>query len=56
MKPTLFYFISFMVTSCVSKREISPSLSVVQGPAFNVDIVLPVRYFYIQAIDHNGKK
>ena len=53
---TFYYFISLLVTVCMSKREISPTLSIVEGPAFDIDMVLPVRYFTIQAIDSKGKR
>ena len=47
---------AMLVTICMGKREISPNLSIVEGPVFDVDVVLPVRYFTIQAIDSKGKR
>lgn len=35
--------------------EINPGKCLVWGPGLNPDVVLPVRYFYIQTVDSQGK-
>ncbi|XP_056587247.1 protein O-glucosyltransferase 3 [Triplophysa dalaica] len=35
--------------------DIDPSKCVVWGPGLNPDVVLPVRYFYIQTVDSHGQ-
>ncbi|XP_073680845.1 protein O-glucosyltransferase 3 [Garra rufa] len=35
--------------------EINPAKCVVWGPGLNPDVVLPVRYFYIQTVDSRGR-
>ncbi|XP_066912321.1 protein O-glucosyltransferase 2-like [Clytia hemisphaerica] len=44
-----------LISLCHGKRELSPSLSMVYGPGLNLEVVLPVRYFYVQAVDTKGK-
>lgn len=48
----LFSSINFLV--CCSER-ISPERCSITGPGLNPDVVLPVRYFIIQAVDSNGE-
>ena len=36
-------------------KKVSPENTIVYGPAFNVDVVVPLRYFYIQAVDTKGR-
>lgn len=45
---------SVNLPGCCSER-ISPERCFVLGPGLNPDIVLPVRYFIIQAVDSNGE-
>lgn len=45
---------SVNLLGCCSER-ISPERCFVVGPGLNPDIVLPVRYFIIQAVDSNGE-
>ncbi|XP_067001776.2 protein O-glucosyltransferase 2 [Anabrus simplex] len=50
---------AFMVeiSHCKSKVEVSPLNTVVWGPGLTPDeIILPARYFYIHAVDTQGKK
>jgi len=35
--------------------DINPGKCVVWGPGLNPDVVLPVRYFYIQTVDSRGE-
>lgn len=35
--------------------DIDPVKCVVWGPGLNPDVVLPVRYFYIQTVDSHGQ-
>lgn len=35
---------------------ISAAKTLVWGPGLEADIVLPARFFYIQAVDNSGKK
>lgn len=46
-----FVHISFPVCDC---GGISPGRCLVWGPGLNPDAVLPVRYFFIQAVDSRG--
>lgn len=46
-------FLSIHFTVCACER-VSPERCLVWGPGLNPDIVLPVRYFTIQAVDSNG--
>lgn len=58
MRQFSIIWISFLLcqSSTAKKKEFSPSLSIIYGPGLNTDVVLPVRYFYIQAVGTNGKK
>ena len=38
------------------ERRLSPEKSEVWGPGLKAAVVLPARYFYIQAVDTSGKK
>uniref|UniRef100_A0A8C6DDC0 Uncharacterized protein n=1 Tax=Moschus moschiferus TaxID=68415 RepID=A0A8C6DDC0_MOSMO len=38
------------------ERQLSPEKSEVWGPGLKAAVVLPARYFYIQAVDTSGKK
>ena len=46
----LFNYFAFTYSS------LDASKFLVWGPGLNVKIVLPVRYFYVQAVDDNGNK
>lgn len=50
----LILLCSVNLLGCCSER-ISPERCFVVGPGLNPDIVLPVRYFIIQAVDSNGE-
>ncbi|KAI1903134.1 hypothetical protein AGOR_G00024080 [Albula goreensis] len=57
--PILFYIILILLwlsncTFCES-QELSPKKCFVWGSGLNPDIVLPVRYFYIQAVNSAGE-
>lgn len=47
-------FSSINVLVCCSER-ISPERCFITGPGLDPDVVLPVRYFIIQAVDSNGE-
>jgi len=54
-------FIAFLLTvlnSCSyqTNGDVSLTKSLVWGPGLDVDIVLPVRYFFIQPVDTEGHK
>lgn len=38
------------------ERRLSPEKSQVWGPGLKAAVVLPARYFYIQAVDTSGNK
>uniref|UniRef100_A0A9L9PX85 Protein O-glucosyltransferase 2 n=1 Tax=Homo sapiens TaxID=9606 RepID=A0A9L9PX85_HUMAN len=38
------------------ERQLSPEKSEIWGPGLKADVVLPARYFYIQAVDTSGNK
>ncbi|ELW71476.1 KDEL motif-containing protein 1 [Tupaia chinensis] len=38
------------------ERRLSPQKSEIWGPGLKADVVLPARYFYIQAVDTSGNK
>lgn len=50
----LAVFLSINLTGCDCER-ITPERCLVWGPGLNPDIVLPVRYFIIQAVSSNGE-
>lgn len=52
LRLVLYSSINFLV--CCSER-ISPERCSITGPGLNPDVVLPVRYFIIQAVDSNGE-
>jgi len=60
----MFYctpFIAFFLTvlnncSYQINGDVSLTKSLVWGPGLDVDIVLPVRYFFIQPVDTKGHK
>ena len=52
----LFTVLFFLASTNAAKKDIDVRKSFVYGPAFDADIVLPVRYFYIQLVDKRGKK
>uniref|UniRef100_H3ALL2 Protein O-glucosyltransferase 3 n=1 Tax=Latimeria chalumnae TaxID=7897 RepID=H3ALL2_LATCH len=51
-------FSDFLFESCAASSKdnaaISPERTLVWGPGLNSDVVLPVRYFYIQAVNYAG--
>lgn len=47
-------FLSINLTVCCCE-QIAPERCLIWGPGLNPDIVLPVRYFIIQAVDSNGE-
>jgi len=56
-------FISFLILlnnyvcwSSETNGVVSVTRSLVWGPGLDVDIVLPVRYFFIQPVDTKGHK
>ena len=51
-----FAVLFFLAFTNGAKKDIDVKKSFVYGPAFDTDIVLPVRYFYIQLVDKRGKK
>lgn len=51
----LIVFISVNFAACVCER-VAPERCLIWGPGLNPDVVLPVRYFVIQAVDSNGEK
>ena len=40
----------------LTAKKISVEKSMVYGPGLSSNIVMPARYFYIQAVDAKGKK
>lgn len=38
------------------ERKLSPEKSEIWGPGLKADVVLPARYFYIQAVDTSGEQ
>lgn len=50
----LVVFFSVKLTVCTCE-QIAPERCLIWGPGLNPDIVLPVRYFIIQAVDSNGE-
>lgn len=50
----LVAFLSINLTVC-GCEPIAPDRCLIWGPGLNPDIVLPVRYFFIQAVDSNGE-
>ncbi len=53
---TIFSVLIFGNLAYVGAREVDVKKTLIFGPAFEADIVIPVRYFYIQAVDEDGKK
>ena len=51
-------FISLLTLVLVvaAKDKVDVTRTFVYGPGLHRDIVLPVRYFYIQFVDKKGKK
>ena len=43
-------------SSSKTVRTVSLSKTVIWGPGLQVDVVLPARYFFIQAVDSFGNK
>jgi len=55
----LTIILMILLSCCISdckKAELSTSLSLLYGPGLQTNVVLPVRYFYIQAVTSKGKK
>ncbi|XP_072120419.1 protein O-glucosyltransferase 3 [Mobula birostris] len=55
---SLFMRLVLMVSICYCepmKEEVSAERSLVWGPGLRADVVLPVRYFYIQAVSNTGE-
>ncbi|XP_072899756.1 protein O-glucosyltransferase 3 isoform X1 [Hemitrygon akajei] len=55
---SLFMRLVLMVSVCYCepmKEEVSAERSLVWGPGLRADVVLPVRYFYIQAVSNTGE-
>lgn len=50
----LVVFISINFTVCDCER-VTPERCLVWGPGLNPDVVLPVRYFFIQAVNSKGE-
>lgn len=50
----LAVFLSINLTVCDCER-ITPERCLVWGPGLSPDVVLPVRYFIIQAVNSNGE-
>uniref|UniRef100_A0A4W3H3N6 Protein O-glucosyltransferase 2 n=3 Tax=Callorhinchus milii TaxID=7868 RepID=A0A4W3H3N6_CALMI len=52
---SFFTFIAIITLAVVqSAGTVSPQKSLVWGPGLEADIVLPARYFYIQAVEEDG--
>ena len=49
----LVAFLSINLTVCACER-IAPERCLIWGPGLNPDVVLPVRYFIIQAVNSKG--
>lgn len=47
-------FISLQIR-VVNGERISPGSCLIWGPGLDPDVVLPVRYFFIQAVDFKGE-
>lgn len=52
----LLSIVIYFVSAYAATKNVDVKKSLVFGPAFDPDIVLPVRYFYIQLVDKKGKK
>jgi len=56
----IYFFVSVLsnYACCLSQinRVVSLTKSLVWGPGLDVNIVLPVRYFFIQPVDSEGYK
>lgn len=37
-------------------NQLSPENSLIWGPGLRADVVLPARYFYVQALDTEGQR
>nr|XP_057942703.1 protein O-glucosyltransferase 3 [Doryrhamphus excisus]XP_057942704.1 protein O-glucosyltransferase 3 [Doryrhamphus excisus]XP_057942705.1 protein O-glucosyltransferase 3 [Doryrhamphus excisus] len=53
LKDALAYVV-FVLAVFVKCEQIDPAGSIVWGPGLEGDVVLPVRYFFIQAVDFQG--
>ena len=51
-----FVLLFALLASALTSEKISVEKSVVFGPGLSSSIVMPARYFYIQAVDVKGKK
>ncbi|XP_060047882.1 protein O-glucosyltransferase 2-like [Erinaceus europaeus] len=55
----LYYCFGGIIPTLVEtsgERQLSPEKSEIWGPGLKASVVLPVRYFYIQAVDTSGNK
>ena len=52
----LLCILKLLMLASAAKKDVNVKKSLVFGPAFDREIVLPVRYFYIQLVDKKGKK
>ncbi len=52
----LFLTILWCITKISSAQNLSPEKTLVYGPGLKANFVMPVRYFFIQAVDTNGNK
>ena len=61
---SFFYFIVFLIHNqnisgeTVDRRglTIDPEQCILWGPGLSVNFAMPVRYFFVQLVDVNGKK
>lgn len=52
----IFLTIFWCISKMSSAQNVSPENTLVFGPGLKADFVMPVRYFFIQAVDTNGNK
>ena len=56
------YYLTYLIltTICCAQtihQLVDPAKTLVWGPGLKPDIItVPARYFFIQAVDHNGQK
>lgn len=49
-------WLSNSLVECSSRTSLSKEKTLIWGPGLQPNIVLPVRYFFIQVVDQSGKK
>lgn len=52
----LIVLVAFMSRNGAACERVAPERCLVWGPGLSSDMVVPVRYFFIQAADSNGEK